>query len=205
MEDVSADSLHQDFDNFAEGVDLSGQVHDVVFRRCVMRNSLQTLGTDKFWNGDGFTCEGGTYNILFEDCVAIDNSDAGFDVKSNNVRLLRCRSQGNTANFKLWGRQGVVIEECVSEDPHYHGGTQHPKHVTAPWGANLLVRNCRFTDQNRDATVYHTDANEKTEPPTGSTITVAKSHVESLGKLSFVDLNSEISIDGVQRPHDGRN
>jgi len=204
MEDVLGDSMRQDFDNFAEGVDLSGRIHDVVFRRCVMRNSQQTLGPDEFWNGDGFTSEPDTYNILFEDCIASGNTDAGFDLKSNNVILRRCKSYGNTANFKLWGRQGVVMEECVSENPVHYGGNQDPRHVTAVWGADILVRNCQFVDRNRDATVYHTDANEKADPPTGSTITVINSNSTTSGKLSFVDLNSKVSIDGVDRPFDGR-
>jgi hypothetical protein len=204
MENVLGDSMRQDFDNFAEGVDLSGSVHDVVFRRCVMRNSQQTLGSDEFWNGDGFTSEPDTYNIVFEDCIASGNTDAGFDLKSNNVTLHRCKSYGNTANFKLWGRQGVVMEECVSENPVHHGGSQDPRHVTAVWGADILVRNCRFVDQNREAIVYHTDANEKADPPTGSTISVINSNVSTSGELSFVDLNSKVSIDGVDRPFDGR-
>jgi hypothetical protein len=96
------------------------------------------------------------------------------------------------------------MENCVSEHPRRHGGTQGPRHVTAPWGANILVKNCRFTDQDRDAVVYHTDANEKADPPAGSTITVTGSSVSSAGKLSFVDLNSKISVDGFDRPFDGR-
>jgi hypothetical protein len=204
IEDVHADSMRQDFDDFAEGVDLSGNVHDVIFRRCAMRNSQQTLGPDDFWNGDGFTTELGTYNILFEDCVASGNTDAGFDLKSNNLTLLRCRSDRNTANFKLWGKRKVVMQECVSEDPIQHGGNQMPVHLTAPWGANVLVKNCRFTDRNRDVTVYHTDANDAVKPPVGSTITVTGSRISSTGKLSFVDLNSKVLIDGVEQPFDGR-
>jgi hypothetical protein len=204
MEDVFGDSMRQDFDNFAEGVDLSGNVHDVIFRRCVMRNSQQTRGPGDFWNGDGFTSELGTHNILFEDCVANGNTDAGFDLKSNNLTLLRCTSYGNAANFKLWGKEQVVMQECVSENPIQHGGNQSPMHLTAPWGANVLVKNCRFTDRNRDVTVYHTDANDTVKPPVGSTITVTGSGVSSSGKLSFVDLNSKVFIDGVEQPLDGR-
>jgi hypothetical protein len=204
MEDVFGDSMRQDFDNFAEGVDLSGNVHDVIFRRCVMRNSQQTRGPGDFWNGDGFTSELGTHNILFEDCVANGNTDAGFDLKSNNLTLLRCTSYGNAANFKLWGKEQVVMQECVSENPIQHGGSQSPAHLTAPWGANVLVKDCRFTDRNRDVTVYHTDANDTVKPPVGSTITVTGSGVSSSGKLSFVDLNSKVFIDGVEQPLDGR-
>jgi hypothetical protein len=204
MEDVLGDSMRQDFDNFAEGVDISGNVHDVVFRRCVMRNSQQTRGPKEFWNGDGFTTEADTHNILFEDCIANGNTDAGFDLKSNDVTLLRCRSYGNAANFKLWGSKNVVLQDCVSENPLHHGGNQSPRHVTAAWGANVLVQNCRFTDQNRDATVYHTDANDTAKPPIGPTIAVTGSSVRSSGKLSFVDLNSKVFIDGVEQPYDGR-
>jgi hypothetical protein len=204
MEDVLGDSRRQDFDNFPEGIDLSGNVHAVVFRRCTMRNSQQSLAADAFWNGDGFTCEPHTSNILFEDCVASGNTDAGFDIKSNNVTLRRCKSYGNTANFKLWGKQNAVMRQCVSEHPTRRGGAQGPRHLTAPWGANLLVENCRFTDQNPQAVVFHTDANADVDPPLGSTIVVTRSRVNSLGKLSFVDLNSRVLIDGVERSFDGR-
>jgi len=182
MEDVLGDSMRQDFDNFAEGVDLSGNVHDVVFRRCAMRNSQQTLGPEEFWNGDGFTSEADTHDILFEDCVANGNTDAGFDLKSNDVTLLRCRSLWQCANFKLWGSKNVMLQECVSENPLHHGGNQSPRHVTAAWGANVQVKNCRFTDQNRDAVVYHTDANDTVKPPIGSTITVTGSSVQQFGQ-----------------------
>lgn len=204
MEDVLGDSMGQDFDNFPEGIDLSGKVHDVVIRRCTMRNSQQTLGPEDFWNGDGFTSEKETYDILFEDCVASGNTDAGFDLKSNRVMLLRCKSYGNTANFKLWGNEKVVMRECVSENPLRRGGAQDARHVTAPWGAKVLVEKCRFTDKNRHVIVYHTDANDDVDPPVGSTITVTNSEVKSLGKLSFVDIDSKILINGVARPFDGR-
>lgn len=204
MEDVTGDSMRQDFANFAEGIDLSGGVHDAVFRRCTMRNSQQTRGPDDFWNGDGFTSEADTYNILFEDCVASGNTDAGFDLKSNNVTLLRCRSYDNTANFKLWGHQSVVMQECLSESPSRRGGNQGPKHVTACWGADVLVTSCRFMDDNPDAIVFHTEANDRAKPPTGSRITARDSSVISSGRLSFVDINSKVSVDGIERPFDRR-
>lgn len=204
MEDVLGDSLRQDFDNFAEGIDLSGKVHDVVFRRCTMRNSQQTLGPDSFWNGDGFTCEKNTHDLLFEDCVANGNTDAGFDLKSDRVTLLRCKSYGNTANFKLWGKQKVIMRECVSENPLQRGGVQEARHLTAPWGAGILVEQCRFTDQNPRSVVFHTEANDDVNPPVGSTIIVTNSKVNGRGKLSFVDINSKVLINGVERRFDGR-
>ena len=204
MEDVLGDSMRQDFDNFPEGVDLSGNVHDVVFRRCTMRNSQQTRGPDDFWNGDGFTSEWNTHNILFEDCVASGNTDAGFDLKSNAVTLLRCKSFDNTANFKLWGKENAVMQGCTSENPVHRGGNQNARHLTAEGGANILVKNCSFIDKNGDATVFHTEANDKVQPPIGSTITVVDSTAKSLGRLSFVDLRSRVSIDGIEQPYNGR-
>ena len=68
----------------------------------------------------------------------------------------------------------------------------------------MLVKNCSFTDRNRDVTVFHTDANDTVKPPVGSTITITRSGVSSSGKLSFVDLNSKVVIDGIEQPFDGR-
>src|SRR5262249_19741608 len=135
---------------------------------------------------------------------ASGNTDAGYDIKSNHVTLLRCKSYDNTANFKLWGKQEVVMRECVSENPRHRGGTQGPRHVTAPWGADILVEQCRFTDRNPEAIVFHTDARHDVVPALGSTIAVFNSKVNSLGNLSFVDLNSRVVIDGVERPSDRR-
>jgi hypothetical protein len=198
------DSQRQDFDNFPEGIDISGHVHDAIFRRCTMRNSQQTLAADAFWNGDGFTSEAETYNLRFEDCVAEGSTDAGFDLKSNRVTLVRCKSSGNTANFKLWGKEQVVVQDCVSESPVFRGGRQGPRHVTAQWGADILVKNSRFADQNPKAIVFHTEANDRVKPPVGCTITVTGSTVQSQGRMSFVDLDSKVRIDGQERPSDGR-
>jgi hypothetical protein len=63
---------------------------------------------------------------------------------------------------------------------------------------------CRFTDQDPQAIVFHTDANDEVDPPLGSTITVTHSKDNSLGKLLFVDLNSKVLINGVERPFDRR-
>ena len=96
------------------------------------------------------------------------------------------------------------MEGCVSEGPRHIGGTQGPKHVTALWGAKILIQGCQFTDHNHDAVVYHTEANEKTHPPIGSSINVVNSSVSSSGKLSYVDLNSKVTIDGIARSGDRR-
>src|SRR5262249_23593494 len=144
--------------------------------------------------------EKGTYDLLFEDCVAEGSTDAGFDLKSNRVTLLRCKSAGNTANFKLWGNDQVVMRECQSENPLHRGGNQGARHITAQWGADILAENCRFADQNTQAIVFHTEANHKQRPPTGSAISVKGSTVSSQGRMSFVDVNSKVTIDGKAQP-----
>ena len=64
-------------------------------------------------------------------------------------------------------------------------------------GAAQLQSSAAFL-QNSAALVYHTDANGEVVPPNGSTIVVTQSRVNSLGRLSYVDLNSKVVIDGVE-------
>jgi len=96
------------------------------------------------------------------------------------------------------------MRECTSEEPHSRGGSQSPKHLTATWGGNVLVKNCNFIDQNPRAVVFHTEANDRVKPPVGSTITVLRSHISGAGRRGFVDLDSKVVIDGAALPFEGR-
>ncbi len=140
-----------------------------------------------------------------EECIADGNTDAGFDLKSNDVTLLRCESYGNTANFKLWGKENVVMQECVSENPVQHGGNQKPKSSYRSLGSQ---RPCEEVPLHRPKSRRNGVSHRR------------ERHIEaagwlddyrhrigrqlSSGRLSFVDLNSRVFIDGAEQPFDGR-
>jgi hypothetical protein len=166
VEDVLGDSERQDHDNFAEGIALEGTVHDVLLRRVVMRNSQDTL--HDYWNGDGFSTERNTYRIRFEDTVGSGNTDAGYDLKSNDTVLLRAVAEDNKHNFKMWGHD-VTISGCFGSKPHRRGGTGVQDQVEILKGADVTITGCEFADFDPSTTVFHVEA--------GARLTVADTKV----------------------------
>lgn len=122
VEDCLGDSEGQDGDNFAMGVHLRDRVHDVVFRRVTMRNCHDIVRhkPKRYFNGDGFVAERETRALLFEDCEASGCTDSGFDLKSLDTRLVRCRAIDNKRNFRLWGTAELI--DCVAALPNNRGG-----------------------------------------------------------------------------------
>ncbi|MDR2674296.1 MAG: PKD domain-containing protein, partial [Opitutaceae bacterium] len=104
--------------------DTGGQpiIHDISFIDCVARNNRYKQAGDAYWNGDGFTSEGGAYNLLFLRCQAYDNDDGGFDNKAANVTCRDCISGGNKKGFRQWGVNGLMYN-CVAVNNAKRGGT----------------------------------------------------------------------------------
>jgi Ca2+-binding RTX toxin-like protein len=86
--------------------------------------------------------------LTFRDTVATGNTDAGYDVKANNVTMIRASASGNTKNFRLWGGESVTVTDSVSTDPHYFGGIGKASHFQAPSGANVTLDNFRYSDSS---------------------------------------------------------
>jgi hypothetical protein len=166
LEDILGDSQHQDGDDFAEGIALEGTVHDVVLRRVTMRNSRDTL--HEYWNGDGFATERNVYRIRFEDTLASGNTDAGYDLKSNDTVLIRTISEDNKHNFKLWGRN-ISVSDCIGKAPHRRGGTGVQDQLEILQGADVTFTRCRFSDSYPATTVFHVES--------GARLSVTDSHV----------------------------
>ena len=125
------DSQKQNGGLILAGVFLEGTVHDVLMDHVTMRNNYGRGAAGEYWNGDGFVAERGTYNLTFRDTVATGNTDSGYDIKGNNVTMLRASASGNTKNFRLWGAEAVTLTDSVSSNPHYFGGIGKPSHFQA--------------------------------------------------------------------------
>ena len=125
VRDVRGDSQQADLD-FTMGVHLAGTTHDVLFERVRMDNA-QYSGK-RYWNGDGFAAERGTYRLTFRDTYAGGNADAGYDLKADGVLMERAVAAGNNRNFRFWGSD-VVARDVVSVAPAHRGGSSARHHL----------------------------------------------------------------------------
>jgi serralysin len=148
LRNVVGDSQRQNGGLFVSGVALDGTVHDVLVDHVTMRNNYGRGAAGDYWNGDGFVAERGTYNLTFRDTVATGNADSGYDIKGNNVTMLRASASDNTKNFRLWGAQSVTVTDSVSTNPRYFGGIGKPSHFQLASGANVTLDNFRYSDSS---------------------------------------------------------
>ena len=155
IEDVLVDSRRHDGDRFAMGFHLTDTVHNVVFRRVVAMNARDTIS--HYRNGDGFVAERGTYALTFEDTEAIDNMDAGYDIKGSDVTLLRALASGNKRNFRFWGSK-ITMSSSTGVDPVRRGGDGTPAHVWAGPAATFLIGDSRFLGGDADIIVFDLEA-----------------------------------------------
>lgn len=152
FEDVLGDAEGQT-SGFPMGVQLDGTTHDVMLRRVTMRNhrSNKTKNT-AYWNGDGFSAEEQTYELLYEDTTATGNTDSGYDIKARSARLVRATAADNKQNYRCRHR-GVTLVDSVSENPVRRGGTGIQVHVRAGIAPNaapadivpVVLQSCRIT------------------------------------------------------------
>lgn len=128
LEDVTAYGS-DDCANYCVGFALDGQAHDITYRRVQAHGFIEAhRGANKYWNGDGFSDERGNSDIRYQDCLATDCSDGGFDVKSTNVLLERCVARTNKRNFRLWSSGRLV--DCASHEPKWRGGSGGKSHFS---------------------------------------------------------------------------
>lgn len=104
---------NQDGDLWSTGIQIDDTAHDVTFRKVVANNNIQNNGT-AYWNGDGFSCERGNYNLTYIECTAKGNSDGAFDLKGQ-VTLIRCLADGNKRGFRMWG--DALLIDCIARNP----------------------------------------------------------------------------------------
>jgi hypothetical protein len=151
ISDVEGDSQGQDRDNFAIGVHLVDSVHDVRLERVIMRNALDTL--HPYWNGDGFAAERDVRGLHLVGTKAINNSDAGYDLKSSATFLEDVTAEGNKRNYRLWGQE-TVITGCAGVDPTIRGGTGSQIQVQLLETAAVSIRSCSFIDAAPETVVF---------------------------------------------------
>ncbi len=96
--------------------------HDITFVNCQSRHNYHDNGKN-YWNADGFCAEGMAYNLTYIGCVASDNTDGGWDDKSENPLLVGCVAMRNKRDFRFWAKEpGALLYRCASLHPVKRGG-----------------------------------------------------------------------------------
>lgn len=188
IEDVKADSQFQDGDNFAVGVHIDGTAHDIIVRRVEVSNTLDTINT--YWNGDGFATERGVYNVHFIDTVSANNSDGGYDIKSQSTTLTRTISEGNGRNYRLWATD-TVLEDVVSLDPNLQGGASNQNHFWLAKGAKATINSAHISDTDPATIVFNL-----TEKNAALTVTDLTSSVSSTSSWLRKGSGSVLTVNG---------
>jgi len=128
IEDVAAYGSDNCVD-YCVGFALDDQAHDVTYRRSQAHGFIEAhRAANKYWNGDGFSDERGNSQIRYEDCLATDCSDGGFDVKSTGVVLQHCIAMRNKRNYRLWS--SGTLTGCQSHEPKWRGGSGGKSHFS---------------------------------------------------------------------------
>lgn len=154
VQDVAGDSQGQDGDDFAMGVSLKGSVHAVVLRRVRMDNSVSTQGG--YWNGDGFAAERDVDDVLLQDTSASGSTDAGYDLKSSDTRLVDAQASGNKRNFRFWSDvEGVRLS---GQAPSKRGGSGAAAQVWLAKGADVTLADSELLDSGDLVVEAGTDA-----------------------------------------------
>jgi hypothetical protein len=187
FQDVVGDSHGQDGDPFAQGVDLRDTVHDAEFKNVTMANAISTYG--RYWDGDGFSAEPGTYDIHLEDTRASGNTDAGYDLMSRSATLINVTADDNKRNFRVWG--AITVKGCTGTNPRQRGGAGTQAQVQATNGATARFERCRFSDDDPHTIVFDLD---ETADLTVSNSTV---HHAGAGRLHTVAAEARLRTDAL--------
>jgi hypothetical protein len=155
IQNVVGDSQRQDGDPFAMGVHLDGTVHNVLLKRVTMRNNHATT-TGRYWNGDGFVAEGDTYDLRLVRTVSTGNTDSGYDLKGDRIKVDRALARDNKRNYRFWGQAELV--SSVGRDPHRRGGIGSQAQVWAGGRSRVRVTNSSFADKRNNTFVVHVEA-----------------------------------------------
>ena len=100
--------------NLPEGIKISEGQNIVIEDGCISNfKMVEVAGT--YTNGDGIAAERPVNNLTIRRVSANDNSDAGFDLKSNNTFMYDTRAERNFRNYRFWTK--ATTGTIYSADP----------------------------------------------------------------------------------------
>lgn len=128
---------------------------DLRFERVHLRRAVNVIDAEargsSYVQGDGIVLEEGTSDVQFTDCHARDFGDAGFDLKSTGVNLLRCSTRRCKYGVRIWRNSSDnLLDMCVLSEP-----TFRPENAAAClWlGGQVTLRNCALTTGEKSAVI----------------------------------------------------
>jgi hypothetical protein len=99
-------------------------------------------------NGDGFVAEWMSKNIKYVRCIALNNTDGGWDDKSSNPVLEDCAAIGNKRNFRFWSDYKLgghaTMKNCLSAFAHCYESDAEDAGVWVSNRSSLEAYNCTF-------------------------------------------------------------
>jgi hypothetical protein len=139
----------------------------------------------KYTNGDGIAAERKVHDLAIARVRAVDNSDAGFDLKSSATRLDALQAERNGRNYRFWG--SVDAGTLTSVSPR-------KAHVWAGKGARVRIRHLVARSAGRAPIVDIEGAESVTidrcslQVPRGTPLVEGASSVVKLGRGCAVGL-----------------
>jgi hypothetical protein len=119
---------------------------DITFTDCTgSGNYHQPAEGKSYWNADGYAAEGATRNLTFIRCRAFNNTDGGWDLKTQGVKMVDCIGVGNKRNFRIWTKTGdgkAVLENCLSAYSYNPGKNDHDCGFWFLYGGEVEMTNC---------------------------------------------------------------
>lgn len=127
-----------------QGIRLQTLSHDVVIEDCDFEEIYCRFSASGYFNGDAFVDEADCYNLTWRRCRGAACTDGGFDLKSTNVLVEDCISEGNKLNYRLWGSGVITGSQSIS--PVLRGGTTAQAHVNLPNSTAGITATYDMTD-----------------------------------------------------------
>lgn len=172
--------------------DIDGQpiIHDITFTDCVARNNGYPQPAGDYANGDGFSSEGGAYNISYIRCQSYNNNDGGFDDKAHNVLYRDCIVAGNKRQFRMWG-DNAVYENCVAANSMFGSATSAGSTGSYGGRASLWMSGGATGATMKFCTLH----NGKIEVESGGSVTVEDSILSDDGAItSFITGTAGVTL-----------
>jgi hypothetical protein len=126
---------------------------NITFNDCIGSNNYHEYGTG-YWNGDTFCAESASDYVTYNRCMAFNNTDGGWDVKTRNTYLNDCVALGNKRAFRFWSAGEAVMTNCIGAYSKTTGGMPSSCGV---WSGILTTKAQVYL---YDCTIYNNDGVE---------------------------------------------
>ncbi|HYG34490.1 MAG TPA: right-handed parallel beta-helix repeat-containing protein, partial [Clostridia bacterium] len=135
---------------------------DITFEDCIASGAWHDAG-NRYWNGDGFAAERATRNLTWKGCFASENTDGGWDLKTQSATLINCVSIGNKRNYRFWPSAApFVVENCVSAYSQEHKSGTPAQGAWIKATATVQMRRCTFWQDGASIAVEDGSESEPT-------------------------------------------